>query len=154
VGELVAGWREGILSRNPRRLFALAALGLGLGFAWWSSRPKGPHVQVAFLLTHLELPLPGMVLDRGRLVQFSWQSPTPDRALHRQVRDFPVGGAPEAVPVVAIDLPPGATMLEIGCKFALLDGALPVRTRGRVHIDPGREAPQTVDIESCGEVVR
>lgn len=157
---LVAGWREGILSGNPRRLLALAALGLGLGLAWWSARPKGPRVQVAFLLAHVELTLhapdgrPQVVLDRTRLVQFSWQTPTADRSLRRQYRDFAVGTAPDAVPVVALELPFGATTVEIGCKFALMDGTAPLRTHGRVHIDPARTEPQTVDIETCGEVVR
>ncbi len=153
-------WRKSILNTDPRRLLAVLAMCLGLGLAWWSSRPHGPHVELIFLLTHTQLALPtgpdggAVVLDRSRLVQFAWLSPTSDGTVRRQAIDFAAGTAPEALPIQVLDLPEGATTVEIACRFQLIDGSPPVRTRGRVTVDPQRTEMQTVDVESCGDLVR
>lgn len=142
-----------MLATPTRRLLAVLAMLAGLGLAWWTTRPRVRHVKAVFLLTHVNVELRGLVLDRSRLVQLAWRPSGGQAGGRREALDFAVGMAPEVTLPQEVALPLAATTLDVTCQFALAAGTQPVRSRGRVQIDPNRDGEQTVDVE-CAEVVR
>ena len=137
-----------------RRWLALCALILGLLAAWRTASQRTRTVQVAWLLTHVEVAAaPGVVLDRSRLVQLSWRVPASPGAhtfIEAQRIDFAAGSAPEATPDRSLLLPADVAEVEVACRFALGPGAEPLRTRGRVALRPTSDGVLTVDIDTCG----
>lgn len=144
------------MSREVRRFVAVLVLLAGLGLAWYS-RPKTAELQVAWLLTHIDVPVGEVRLDRSRLIELTWRVPAAagsKQTATRQTLRFSQGNAPEVTPPSRVRLPPGVQSVEVTCVFALAAGSAPVRSRTKLQIDPARGEQQTVDVDTCGTLDR
>jgi len=137
-----------------RRFFAICALLLGVGYAWWLSQQQGRTIKVAWLLSHVQVQVGDRIVQSDRLTRFTWQIVRDGQVLARSQRNFAAGQAPDALEAQEIQLPNAVTTVEVSCDFQLLPRSLPLRTHAIVNVDPSSEQIQTIDVGSCGELQR
>ncbi len=130
-----------------RRWLAMVALVAGLGAAWWQSERGVQSLELALLLTHVEVPVgaEGVALDRSELVSVTLR-PGPGRS---QTLHFSAGSAPEATTPLTLEVPSATTHADVRCVFRLPTGT-EVRSHGRVKLPEAREGVQVVDLGTCG----
>lgn len=146
--------RESLTSGGIRRFFAICALLLGVGYAWWLSQQQGRKIKVAWLLSHAQVQVGDRIVERDRLTRFAWQIVRDGHVLARSQRNFAAGQAPDAIEAQEIQLPAAVTTVQISCDFQLLPSSLPLRTNAIINVDPSSDQIQTIDVGGCGELQR
>lgn len=140
--------RRGPPDRGPvRRWIALFALAAGLLGAWWQSTKNAQERQFALLLTHVELRLGDVALDRNELTRLDLVlQPGHVHTLH-----FAPGAAPQSTVAQTFKVPAEASALDVRCTFKLPSGAT-LHSRGSVQLPTASDSVQVLDVGACGTV--
>ena len=127
----------------------MIGLAAGLLAAWWQSKSSAQERSFILLLTHIEVRLGDVALDRHELTRLEIVlQPGHVHTLH-----FSRGQAPQSSAPQPLKLPADATDVQVRCRFQLPGGAI-VRSQGSVPIpargDRGSEEAQVFDLGTCG----
>ena len=140
--------------RDRRRMFAIAALVLGLTAAWWQARDDSAEVLVSLLLTHAQVQVGETTIPYQGLREVILRVPASDPGqppVWRMALNYTPGQVPKVTRAIALDLPAEVEDIEVGCVFALGAGS-PLRTWTNAPVQRQRTDLQVVDIDTCGDL--